>query len=114
MGAINFELFGEKFFLQQKKALGISRFYNWDGDKGGRYRRVAVINRDFTETDDYTILIIGRDTSQECIEEFYSQLYDGVFENWKIEDWEEINPNNFMQIKEVKKLFLNNYENFRY
>ena len=55
--------------------------YVYDFSKNGKTRIIAVHNSDKTGTNDYSLIIITRDTAQECEDEFYGQLYDGVFEN---------------------------------
>lgn len=61
-----------------------------DFSKPGAARIIAVENADKTGTNDYTIVRITRNTAEECIEELFGQLYDGIFENVRFGEVEEI------------------------
>ena len=64
-------------------------------------RRVNVLNSDVTGTNDYTIVQITRNTREECIDEFNGQLSDGIFENSRYGEIEEISE------KEVREIIMN-------
>ena len=53
-------------------------------------RIIAVENADKTGTNEYTVIRITRNTAEECIEELIGQLYDGIFENVRFGEIEEI------------------------
>jgi hypothetical protein len=62
--------------------------YDWSCD--GCTRILTEINSDLTNTNDYTIVIITRDTAKECKAEFRGQLSDGLFENSRYGKIEEL------------------------
>ena len=53
----------------------------YDFSRNGKTRILAVHNSDKTGTNDYSLVIITRDTAEECEAELEGQLYDGIFEN---------------------------------
>ena len=55
-------------------------------------RIIEVLNSDKTGTNEYSIVKITRNTSDECLTELDGQLYDGIFENSIVGKVEEINP----------------------
>lgn len=65
--------------------------YRWDfsNDLKG-VRCIEVLNSDRTGTNDYSIIIITRNTLDECEKEFDGQLYDGIFENSTTGEIEEL------------------------
>ena len=59
-----------------------NKSYRWDfSNKFDGTRIIEVLNSDKTGTNDYSIIKITRDSHDLCIDEFWGQLYDGVFEN---------------------------------
>lgn len=54
-------------------------------------RFITVLNADVTGTNDYSLVIITRDTEEDCLDEFNGQLSDGIFENSRTGKVEEIN-----------------------
>lgn len=67
---------------RQKESFNESRTYNWT--KGDDVRVVDILNADKTGTHDYTIVSITRNTAEECADEFWGQIADGIFENCRV------------------------------
>ena len=65
---------------RQRESFCNSYSYNFSNEKGGT-RLLTVLNSDVTGTNDYSIVIITRDTEKAVDEEFEGQLFDGIFEN---------------------------------
>lgn len=63
---------------------------SYDFSKDGKTRILTVLNSDVTGTNDYSLVIITRDTAEECDKEFFGQLSDGVFENSRTGRIEEV------------------------
>jgi len=63
-----------------------------DFSDGNDVRIIEVLNSDKTGTNEYSIVKITRNTSDECLAELDGQLYDGIFENSIVGKVEEINP----------------------
>ena len=61
-----------------------------DFSKGDNVRIIETENSDKTGTNEYSIVRITRNTPEECEEEFYGQLSDGIFENSRTGEIEEI------------------------
>ena len=64
--------------------------YRYDFSEGDDIRIIEVLNSDKTGTNDYSIIRITRNTAAECEAEFEGQLSDGVFENRRYGETEEI------------------------
>ena len=64
--------------------------YKYDLSDGENIRIVEVENSDKTGTNDYSIIRITRNTSEECQKELEGQLSDGIFENSRVGVVEEI------------------------
>ena len=47
-------------------------------------RIIEVENSDKTGTNDYSVVRITRNTSQECADEIRGQISDGIFENCRV------------------------------
>ena len=65
---------------RQRESFHPSVRYDWTSDEEGT-RIVELQNADVTGTNDYTVVIITRDTEELCDREFEGQLSDGIFEN---------------------------------
>ena len=74
---------------RQKESFAPSRKYDWSCEEDG-VRIVEIINSDNTGTNEYSIVKITRDTAELCEKEFDGQLSDGIFENCRTGDIEEI------------------------
>ena len=55
--------------------------YRWNFSEDNKVRIIEVRNCDITGTNNYSIVAITRDTREECINELYGQISDGIFEN---------------------------------
>lgn len=75
---------------RQRESFFPSVKYDWSKD--GNARILEVFNSDRTGTNEYSIIRISRNTRQECVSEFFGQLWDGTFENCRVGDVEEIDP----------------------
>lgn len=64
--------------------------YDYDFSNGDDIRLISVENSDKTNTNDYTIVRITRNTSEECESELWGQITDGIFENSRTGKVEEI------------------------
>lgn len=64
--------------------------YVWDFSTSGNIRIIEVLNADKTNTNDYTIISITRNTAEECESELNGQISDGIFENSRTGAIEEI------------------------
>ncbi len=65
--------------------------YKWDfSDKVDGVRILDVENSDKTGTNDYTLVRITRNTAQECEDELWGQITDGIFENSRTGNVEEV------------------------
>lgn len=56
----------------------------YDFSENGKVRILEVKNSDKTGTNDYSIIRITRNSSEECEEELHGQLSDGIFENSRV------------------------------
>ena len=68
--------------------------YKYDWSDGEKIRVVEVENSDKTGTNDYSVIRITRNTSEECQEELEGQLSDGIFENSRVGVVEELREEN--------------------
>ncbi len=64
---------------RQKASFAPSAVYDWSAE--GNARKVALENADMTGTNEYTIIRITRNTTDECERELDGQISDGFFEN---------------------------------
>lgn len=64
--------------------------YTHDFTAGDNVRILEVFNSDRTGTNEYSLVRITRNTAEECEREFYGQLYDGIFENYRTGRVEEV------------------------
>ena len=64
--------------------------YKHDFTENGNVRVIEVFNADKTNTNNYTIVRITRNTAEECERELEGQLSDGIFENQNTGCVEEI------------------------
>ena len=56
-------------------------FCSYDFSRENYTRFITVLNADVTGTNEYSLVIITRDTEEECFDELDGQLSDGIFEN---------------------------------
>lgn len=67
---------------RQRESFNKSRKY--DFSENGKVRILEVKNSDKTGTNEYSIIRITRNNSEECEEELRGQLSDGIFENSRV------------------------------
>ena len=73
---------------RQRESFSPSARYDWS--QPGAVRVVEIENADKTGANDYSIIRITRETAEECLREFYGQLFDGIFENCRTGKFEEV------------------------
>lgn len=78
MYTMKFRVFGAEGHRQRES---FNKSYKEDFSKDGKVRIIEVQNSDITGTNEYSDLIITRDTKEECQEELDGQISDGIFEN---------------------------------
>lgn len=67
---------------RQRESFNKSRKYDFSENE--TVRIIEVENFDKTGTNDYSIIRITRNSSEECEEELHGQLSDGIFENSRV------------------------------
>lgn len=67
---------------RQRESFGKS--YKYDFSEGTDVRIIEVDNFDKTGTNEYSIIRITKNSSEECEEELRGQLSDGIFENSRV------------------------------
>lgn len=85
---IAFKVYGREGH-RQGVSFGESKNYDWSSEHFG-IRRVKELNSDITGTNEYTIIVITRNTEEEVRREFDGQLSDGIFENYNYGHIEEV------------------------
>lgn len=88
-GMIDWDDNGEEFYHRQKESFNTSFIADYSDTEQG-LRKLAVINADLTGTNMYSIIIVERETEELCDDEIEGQLSDGVFENCRTWDGEEL------------------------
>lgn len=73
---------------RQRESFGES--YRLDFTEDNNVRILEVLNSDVTGTNEYSIVIITRNTAEECKSTLLSQIDDGAFENSRTGKEEEI------------------------
>lgn len=66
---------------KQRMAFSESNVYNWSDRSNTRI--VGVFNSDFSDSFECSILLVIRNTHDECRDELQGQIYDGIFESCK-------------------------------
>nr|DAG80930.1 MAG TPA: hypothetical protein [Caudoviricetes sp.] len=74
---------------RQRESFCPSRKYDWSSQEAGT-RIIEIENADKTDSNFYSIIRITRDTAELCEEEFDGQLSDGIFENCRTGNIEEL------------------------
>lgn len=74
---------------RQRESFGTSDWFDWSTPDS--VRKVSVLREDMTKTNEFAVIDITRNTSEECEDELFGQLYDGIFENSRKGSVEEIN-----------------------
>lgn len=73
---------------RQRASFGKS--FVWDFSKNKDVRILEMECSDKTGTNDYVILKITRNTSEDCERELWGQISDGIFENSRVGIIEEV------------------------
>ena len=97
---------GERWHRNRESFLD-SVEYNFTDDHFG-VRYIKVLNSDITGTNDYSIVIITRDTEKLCDKEMEGQLSDGIFENCNVWEPEPLSPEKTTQYIELFENYMVN------
>lgn len=81
------KVFGENGHRQRES---FEKSYTYDFSKANDIRIISVFNSDATGTNDYSLVVITRETAELCKEELEGQLSDGIFENSRTGNIEEV------------------------
>ncbi len=73
---------------RQRESFNPSYAYDWT--EGVNVRKIEVENSDKTDTNEYSIIRITRNTADECERELDGQISDGIFENSRVGEVVEI------------------------
>ena len=73
-----FKVYGQDGHRQRES---FCKSYSDDFSRENYTRFITVLNADVTGTNEYSLVIITRDTEEECFDELNGQLSDGIFEN---------------------------------
>lgn len=76
---------------RQRESFSPSYKYDFSSDRDGM-RIIEVFNSDMTGTNEYSVIRITRNTAKECEDEFFGQLYDGIFEDCRTGKYVEVEP----------------------
>lgn len=66
-----------------------AKSYGYDFSKGDQVRLIQVHCSDINHSNEYVTVIITRNTWEECEEELWTQISDGIFENQRTGKIEE-------------------------
>lgn len=83
----SFKVYGAEGHRQRES---FNDSYKYDFSDGSDTRIIEVQNSDVTGTNEYSIVIITRNTAEECYNELDGQISDGIFENSRVGKIEEI------------------------
>ena len=64
--------------------------YTYNFTRGNNIRIIEVENADRTNTNDFSLVRITRNTTEECERELWGQVTDGIFENSRTGKVEEV------------------------
>ena len=84
----SWKVYGARCHIQRESFFP-SYEYNFS-DKEVGIRIIKVENSDLTGTNEYSIVRITRNNAQECEDELWGQVSDGIFENSVVDKVEEI------------------------
>ena len=73
-----------------RQAESFNKSYVYDFSTETETRIISVRNSDKTGTNDYSIVRITRNKTEECSRELEAQISDGIFENCRVGMIEEI------------------------
>lgn len=83
MATVSFKVYG-KDGHRQRESFKASADY--DFSVGDNVRKITINNSDRTGTNEYTEVVITKNTVEQCIDEMNGQLSDGIFENSRYGD----------------------------
>ena len=75
----------------QQESFNESYMHDFSDDNYLGTRIIKVFNSDLTRTNDYSVVMITRNTYEECEQELRGQVTDGIFENYEVGDIFELN-----------------------
>jgi len=64
--------------------------FRYDFSAPGDIRIIECENFDKTGHHRFAIVHITRNTPEECYDEFYGQITDGIFENYNVSEWQVV------------------------
>lgn len=73
-----------------RQAVSFQKSKTYDFSNGENIRILELKNSDITGTNDYTLLTISRNTTEEVKSELEGQISDGIFENYNVGKIEEV------------------------
>lgn len=73
-----------------RQAVSFQKSKTYDFSNGENIRILELKNSDITGTNDYTLLMISRNTTEEVKSELEGQISDGIFENYNVGKIEEV------------------------
>ena len=88
---------------RQRMSFDGSVYWDWSYEEDD-VRIFEAINADLTNTNEYTIVRITRDTEELCDDDFFRQLQDGYFENSSVGKTEVISVEDLSNKKVSYKL----------
>lgn len=81
MVTIKYRIYGAEGHRQRES---FSPSFKYDFSRGSHTRIIEVQNSDITGTNEYSVMIITRDTYEECESELWGQISDGIFEDSRV------------------------------
>lgn len=88
MATLAFKVYG-KDGHRQRVSFDESKSYDWSSANLGT-RILKKINSDITGTNEFSLIVIEKDTEEEVRRELDGQLSDGIFENYNYGKIEEV------------------------
>lgn len=73
---------------RQRESFGKTDIWNFSTE--GDIRIIGIWREDLTGTNDFAVLQVVRNTAEECEDELWGQISDGIFENSRVGRVEEI------------------------
>ena len=70
-------------FMGHRQKASFAPSFTDDFSRDGITRIIECINGDKLGTNEYCIVRITRDSEEECVNEMFGQLNDGIFENFR-------------------------------
>lgn len=73
--------------------------------RDGKTRIISTCNSDRTGTNQYSVVVITKDTAEECERELWGQITDGIFEDSRFGKVEEVSPKTLAFYGDIKKIY---------